>query len=158
MRGNSVRPLAAKEAEALFQLCLWLQVTVVKWNMRAHPDLNQGPADLQSAALTTELCTQVLVGVSRSNKLQTVLPKKGPESRSTTTNLRRLKPSSTQAVSVATGRPKGKNPRGRSLWGCVKKPTAIVENEVFLGRRLQKGDQKYVLAHQEEQKEEEAVL
>ena len=34
----------------------------------------------------------------------------------------------------------------------------IVENEVFVGRRLQKGDQKYVLAHQEEQKEEEAVL
>ena len=60
MRGNSVRPLAAKEAEALFQLCLWLQVTVVKWNMRAHPDFNQGPADLQSAALTTELCTQVM--------------------------------------------------------------------------------------------------
>ena len=27
---------------------------------RAHPDLNQGPADLQSAALTTELCTQCL--------------------------------------------------------------------------------------------------
>ena len=25
--------------------------------MRAHPDLNQGPADLQSAALTTGLCT-----------------------------------------------------------------------------------------------------
>ena len=25
--------------------------------MRAHPDLNQGPADLQSAALATELCT-----------------------------------------------------------------------------------------------------
>ena len=24
---------------------------------RAHPDLNQGPADLQPAALTTELCT-----------------------------------------------------------------------------------------------------
>ena len=24
---------------------------------RAHPDLNQGPADLQSAALATELCT-----------------------------------------------------------------------------------------------------
>ena len=32
---------------------LWYGVT------RAHPDLNQGPADLQSAALTTELCTQV---------------------------------------------------------------------------------------------------
>ena len=27
--------------------------------MRAHPDLNQGPADLRSAALTTELCTQL---------------------------------------------------------------------------------------------------
>ena len=27
---------------------------------RAHPDLNQGPADLQSAALTTELCTQMI--------------------------------------------------------------------------------------------------
>ena len=26
---------------------------------RAHPDLNQGPADLQSAALTTELCTHM---------------------------------------------------------------------------------------------------
>ena len=26
---------------------------------RAHPDLNQGPADLRSAALTTELCTQL---------------------------------------------------------------------------------------------------
>ena len=26
---------------------------------RAHPDLNQGPADLQAAALTTELCTQM---------------------------------------------------------------------------------------------------
>lgn len=27
--------------------------------VRAHPDLSQGPADLQSAALTTELCTHV---------------------------------------------------------------------------------------------------
>ena len=27
--------------------------------MRAHPDLSQGPADLQSAALATELCTHV---------------------------------------------------------------------------------------------------
>ena len=26
---------------------------------RAHPDLNQGPADLQSAALATELCTRL---------------------------------------------------------------------------------------------------
>ena len=36
---------------------LWL-LGIVK---RAHPDLNQGPADLQSAALTTELCTQMLL-------------------------------------------------------------------------------------------------
>ena len=28
---------------------------------RAHPDLNQGPADLQSAALTTELCTHMII-------------------------------------------------------------------------------------------------
>ena len=28
--------------------------------MRAQPDLKQGPADLQSAALTTELYTQML--------------------------------------------------------------------------------------------------
>ena len=33
----------------------WLQACQAA---RAHPDLNQGPADLQSAALTTELCTQ----------------------------------------------------------------------------------------------------
>ncbi len=32
---------------------------VPKKQRRAHPDLNQGPADLQSAALTTELCTHV---------------------------------------------------------------------------------------------------
>ena len=32
--------------------------------MRAHPDLNQGPADLQSAALTIELCTQMLTRVA----------------------------------------------------------------------------------------------
>lgn len=28
---------------------------------RAHPDLSQGPADLQSAALATELCTQLIL-------------------------------------------------------------------------------------------------
>ena len=42
----------------------WLSLLLLtKWlcsetRKRAHPDLNQGPADLQSAALTTELCTQ----------------------------------------------------------------------------------------------------
>ena len=42
--------------------------------MRAHPDLNQGPADLQSAALTTELCTHcfaesVLLGYDAGQSL-----------------------------------------------------------------------------------------
>ena len=31
---------------------------------RAHPDSNQGPADLRSAALTTELCTQLTVAAA----------------------------------------------------------------------------------------------
>ena len=34
--------------------------TKARIGKRAHPDLNQGPADLQSAALTTELCTHLL--------------------------------------------------------------------------------------------------
>ena len=29
--------------------------------LKAHPDLNQGLADLHSAAGTTELCTEVLI-------------------------------------------------------------------------------------------------
>ena len=33
---------------------------------RAHPDLNQGPAHLRSAALTTELCTRVKLGFRNS--------------------------------------------------------------------------------------------
>ena len=35
---------------------------------RAHPDLSQGPADLQSAVLTTELCTHVHNMHVRSSK------------------------------------------------------------------------------------------
>ena len=35
-------------------------VVIIPVLSRAYPDLNQGPADLQSAALTTELCTQVM--------------------------------------------------------------------------------------------------
>ena len=35
-----------------------------RWE-RAHPDLNQGPADLQSAAPTTELCTPAILSGSR---------------------------------------------------------------------------------------------
>ena len=42
---------------------------------RAHPDLNQGPADLQSAALTTELCTQVMIhAASQFNPTNRVRP------------------------------------------------------------------------------------
>ena len=37
---------------------------VQKASLRAHPDLNQGPADLQSAALTAELCTRLLQELS----------------------------------------------------------------------------------------------
>ena len=44
---------------------------------RAHPDLNQGPADLQSAALTTELCTRMLAparnGSHREDNLRVAL-------------------------------------------------------------------------------------
>ena len=32
----------------------------IAWLERAHPYLSQGPADLQSAALTTELCTHAV--------------------------------------------------------------------------------------------------
>ena len=39
---------------------------------RAHPDLNQGPADLQSAALTTELCTHVLIVAGARKRKKTV--------------------------------------------------------------------------------------
>ena len=39
---------------------------------RAHPDLNQGPADLQSAALTTELCTHVLLAAGTRTATKTV--------------------------------------------------------------------------------------
>ena len=35
-----------------------LRHTQTRTKNRAHPDLNQGPADLRSAALTTELCTR----------------------------------------------------------------------------------------------------
>ena len=37
---------------------------------RAHPDLNQGPADLQSAALTTELCTHMLASCQRGSNCE----------------------------------------------------------------------------------------
>ena len=40
--------------------CAWHHAGVLMArSRRAHPDVNQGPAYLQSAALTTELCTQV---------------------------------------------------------------------------------------------------
>ena len=42
------------EMQRLRMCFIWSAATN---SQRAHPDLNQGPADLQSAALTTELCT-----------------------------------------------------------------------------------------------------
>ena len=41
---------------------------------RAHPDLNQGPADLQSAALTTELCTHLTAAHNLCIKAKLQLP------------------------------------------------------------------------------------
>ena len=41
--------------EASMRSCLRVRANTAQ---RAHPDLNQGPADLQSAALTTELYTR----------------------------------------------------------------------------------------------------
>ena len=51
-------PLAGVESR---QFRMSLRAKAVRdYHKRAHPDLNQGPADLQSAALTTELCTRLL--------------------------------------------------------------------------------------------------
>ena len=64
-----------------------------KEKLRAHPDLNQGPADVQSAALTTELCTRMLPGMRGNSTLvarahcafgvsgNRVLPRRGYTSR-----------------------------------------------------------------------------
>ena len=41
---------------------------------RAHPVLNQGPADLQSAALATELCTHVKDGAGAAHLRKAVVP------------------------------------------------------------------------------------
>ena len=41
---------------------------------RAHPDLNQRPADLQSAALTTELCTHLTPRPDPSNVQRLTIP------------------------------------------------------------------------------------
>ena len=43
------------------EICLgYSPAAAVCFSKRAHPDLNQGPADLQSAVLATELCTHVM--------------------------------------------------------------------------------------------------
>ena len=55
----------AVAAERRFGL-IDLQAAPAVRQRRAHPDLNQGPADLQSAALTTELCTQMLKSRGRA--------------------------------------------------------------------------------------------
>ena len=54
-------PRARLPAGALLALVSQLICSLIenRWE-RAHPDLNQGPADLQSAVLTTELCTPAI--------------------------------------------------------------------------------------------------
>ena len=52
--------------------CLFDGSTFGESCQRAHPDLNQGPADLQSAALTTELCTHILALDARACKDNTL--------------------------------------------------------------------------------------
>ena len=62
-RNKWVQLLCSVFADALvrFQFSMFAD-GVACVQKRAHPDLNQGPADLQSAALTTELCTQLQRG------------------------------------------------------------------------------------------------
>ena len=64
---------ACEVACSLSQDEMWpehcMTFTKARIGKRAHPDLNQGPADLQSAALTTELCTHESLTVSSANKL-----------------------------------------------------------------------------------------
>ena len=56
MYGHDVR-MCARTREIIL-----LRTALATTEERAHPDLNQGPADLQSAALTTELCTLGISG------------------------------------------------------------------------------------------------
>ena len=49
----------SQQLNAVSSLLLVLSLFPSQHGERAHPDLNQGPADLQSAALATELCTHV---------------------------------------------------------------------------------------------------
>ena len=58
--GTSKIPLGNEDFQVMkTSLCQAIGVQdSSKMKTRAHPDLNQGPADLQSAALTTELCTR----------------------------------------------------------------------------------------------------
>jgi len=56
--------------------------------MRAHPDLNQGPADLQSAALTAELSTRVTTLPGRSHSERRMLGRNRPPARAIKTYAR----------------------------------------------------------------------
>ena len=56
-------------SECFLACPIGLKISPCCLRKRAHPDLNQGPADLQSAALTTELCTHMTVHESASPSL-----------------------------------------------------------------------------------------
>ena len=57
----------SQQLNAVSSLLLVLSLFPSQHGERAHPDLNQGPADLQSAALATELCTHVALQLGSRN-------------------------------------------------------------------------------------------
>ena len=56
---NEARQARRKKTQETKDMAPETKTCIFRIGARAHPDLNQGPADLQSAALTTELCTQL---------------------------------------------------------------------------------------------------
>ena len=66
---NAPRAPAQSLSPSLASVCVSLDILSAQ-ERRAHPDLNQGPADLQSAALATELCTHGCVARGKGYALQ----------------------------------------------------------------------------------------
>ena len=72
LRTQTLRALLRNRFRLRLRLCVSLNILSAQ-ERRAHPDLNQGPADLQSAALATELCTHGCVARGKGNVLQCAL-------------------------------------------------------------------------------------
>ena len=82
-----------------------IQGRVAKTNLqrnKAHPDLNQGPADMQSAAPTTEQCTQLLTTTPRHNRTPSHATAQSPPA--TETNTHTHKPQPTKGAQRQFGR------------------------------------------------------